>query len=244
MMPKSTATILPSASTNRLPGCMSAWKKPSRSAWRRKDWISVAAELRQVEARPRSAARSDIGDAVDPFHRQHVAAGALPVDGRHAEIRIVLGVLRHLGERGGFQPQIHLDRDRARQRRRHLDQAQPPRLGGEALPHARGEGKGVQIALEAALDAGPQHLDRDRLAARRASSTSRAMHLRDRGGGDGRAEARQTPRATACSKRARSAASASACGNGGMRSCRLSRSRATSTPTTSGRVARNWPSLT
>jgi hypothetical protein len=31
--------------------------------------------------------------------------------------------------------------------------------------------------------------------------------------------------------------------NGGRRSCRLSRSRAMITPTTSGRVARNWPSL-
>ena len=38
-------------------------------------------------------------------------------------------------------------------------------------------------------------------------------------------------------------ASASACENGGSRSCRLSRSRAMATPTTSGRVARNWPSL-
>ena len=40
-MPRSTATMVPSASTNRLPGCMSAWKKPSRSVWRRKtvpDW--------------------------------------------------------------------------------------------------------------------------------------------------------------------------------------------------------------
>src|SRR5690348_8580353 len=40
------------------------------------------------------------------------------------------------------------------------------------------------------------------------------------------------------------AASASACENGAMLSCRLSRSRAISVPTTSGRVAMNWPSLT
>ena len=39
-------------------------------------------------------------------------------------------------------------------------------------------------------------------------------------------------------------ASASDRGKGGIRSCRDSRSRATRTPTTSGRVARNWPNLT
>ena len=33
MMPKSTATIRPSASTKALPGCWSAWKKPSRNTW-------------------------------------------------------------------------------------------------------------------------------------------------------------------------------------------------------------------
>ncbi len=37
---------------------------------------------------------------------------------------------------------------------------------------------------------------------------------------------------------------ATARGNGGIRSCSVSRSRATETPTTSGRVARNWPSFT
>ena len=45
MMPKSTAISLPSSSTNRLPGCMSAWKKPSRSAWRRKVWITRARQM-------------------------------------------------------------------------------------------------------------------------------------------------------------------------------------------------------
>ena len=71
--------------------------------------------------------------AVDPFQRQHVLGGAVPVDRRHAEIRIVLGVLRHLGQRGGLEPQIHLERDRAAQRRDGLDQAQPPRFRRQAL---------------------------------------------------------------------------------------------------------------
>ena len=69
------------------------------------------------------------------------------------------------------------------------------------------------------------------------------MHLRDRGGGDGRPnEAKNSVERLA--ERRLTMRSASACGNGGILSCSDSRSRASATPTTSGRVARNWPSLT
>ena len=74
----------------------------------------LAAEIGQVDLRllqPRVVVERD---AVDPFHGQHVVGGAVPVDRRHAEIRIVARVLRHLGQRRRFQPQIHLHRDRAR----------------------------------------------------------------------------------------------------------------------------------
>ena len=70
-----------------------------------------------------------------------------------------------------------------------------------------------------------------------------AVHLRDGGGGDRRAERRESSRSglpeSGDDRRFRLA-----CGNGGIRSCRVSRSRASATPTTSGRVARNWPSFT
>ena len=36
MMPKSTARYWPSVETKIFPGCMSAWKKPSRNAWVKK----------------------------------------------------------------------------------------------------------------------------------------------------------------------------------------------------------------
>ena len=71
-----------------------------------------------------------------------------------------------------------------------------------------------------------------------------AMHLRDRGGGDRRARSWHRPRSSGLPKAAATTASASLCGNGAILSCRLSRSRAICLPTTSGRVARNWPSLT
>ena len=54
----------------------------------------------------------------------------------------------------------------------------------------RGEGEGAEIGVEALFDAGPQHFDRD--GARPVRSLDRgAMHLRDRGGGDRRAETRK-----------------------------------------------------
>jgi len=46
------------------------------------------------------------------------------------------------------------------------------------------------------------------------------------------------------SKEASMVRTASSRGKGGSRSCRVSRSAAARTPTTSGRVARNWPNLT
>ena len=58
----------------------------------------LAPEIGQVDLRLRKPRMVVQRDAVDPLHRQHVVGGAVPVDGRHAEIRIVAGVLRHLGQ--------------------------------------------------------------------------------------------------------------------------------------------------
>ena len=244
MMPKSTATRLPSSSTNRLPGCMSAWKKPSRSAWRRKVWITARASALKVEAlggEPRAVGQRR---AVDPFEREHVARGAVPVDRRHAEIRIVLGVLRHLGKRGGFEPQIHLDRDRAAQRLDHLDQPQPPRLGRQCLGVARRRTtKASMSTLKRRSTPGRSTLTATALRPPSAMRPRRGAPARSRR----RRPADRTTR-TSCVSGLPSAAatvrSASACGNGAILSCSVSRSRASATPTTSGRVARNWPSFT
>ena len=63
------------------PGCMSAWKKPSRSAWRRNALDQLRGRA-SGGSKPRLASARGIGerDAVDPFHRQHFAGRAVPVD--------------------------------------------------------------------------------------------------------------------------------------------------------------------
>ena len=151
----------------------------------------LAAEILQIDLRrfqPRVIAQRN---AVDPFHRQHVVGGAIPVHRRHAEIRIVARILRHLGERGGFQPQIHLHRDRARHGVDDLDQPQALRfrrillgLGGD--PEEIGE-----VAAEARGDVRPQHLDRNLLPHAVAFDLA-AMHLRDRRRRDRGAETRES----------------------------------------------------
>ena len=56
-----------------------------------------AAEVLEIEALgDKSGAVVEV-DGLDPLQRQDVARGAVPVHGRHAEIGIVLGVLRHFG---------------------------------------------------------------------------------------------------------------------------------------------------
>ena len=182
--------------------------------------------------------------AVDPFERQHVLGGAVPVDRRHAEVRIGLGVLRHLGQRGGLQPQIHFQRDRAAQAWRRSRPCRSRRASAEMFS-----------AWRAAKVKASRSTRKRRSTCGRSTFTATAlrpsgvvdlgaMHLRDRGRRDRRAEHARRPRAAAGRARPATTASASACGNGAILSCSYSRSRASATPTTSGRVARNWPSLT
>ena len=190
MMPKSTATSLRSSSTNRLPGCMSAWKKPSRSAWRRKVWITARPSALRSKPLASSRARSDSG--VASIHSSVSTSRAVRFQSTLGTRKSgsCLGVLRHLGQRGGLQPQIHLDGDGAPQRLDHLDETQPPRLGRQVLGVARHEREGGEIDLAAMLDAGPQHFHRDRLCTVGGRDLG-AVNLRDRGGRDRRAEDRE-----------------------------------------------------
>ena len=105
-----------------------------------------AAERRQVEAlAPRALARSLSG--VPSIHSSVSTSRAVRSQStagtRKSGSSLVFS--RHLRERGGFEPQVHLDRDRARQRVDHLDQPQPPRLGRMALGGARREIESVEI---------------------------------------------------------------------------------------------------
>src|SRR4029079_1894495 len=68
------------------------------------------------------------------------------------------------------------------------DGTQTARRRMEALDHFCGEQIAVQILAEALLDTGAQDLDGDGLERAVGKADLRFMNLRDRGGGDGRAE--------------------------------------------------------
>ena len=171
---------------------MSAWKKPSRMAWRRNERRMVRPSAFEVVAggKQRGAVRD--GDAVDPFQRQDALGGAAPVDAGHAEAAVGEGlvagdVVGHLGDGGGLQAHVHLDLDAAGQRLDHGDRAQPPRGRMEALDLAGGEEVAVEVAAEAPLDAGAQDFHRH-VAAHAGVDRDRLVHLGDGGGRNGRAE--------------------------------------------------------
>ena len=147
-----------------------------------------AAEFRQVETFRHKAGAVGQRRGVDPFQGQHFLGGAVPVDRRHAEIRIVLGVLGHFRERRRLEAEIHLDHDRAAQRLDHFDETEPPCFRRKIFGVPRGEGEGAEIGVETLFDAGPQHLDGNVTRPVRGLDRG-AMHLRNRGGGDRRAEA-------------------------------------------------------
>ena len=144
----------------------------------------VAAKRDRVMAG--GAQRLDIGeaDAVDPFVDQDLAGGELPIRHRHAEIRILSGILGEFGERRRLKAQIHLHGDRARQGLDDGDEAQAPCLGRACLRQLRAEAHGGEIAVEAVADSGPEDLDRN-LAAVLAAGT---VDLGDRGRCDRLAE--------------------------------------------------------
>ena len=128
------------------------------------------------------------GDAVDPFDGEHAAGGALPVDLGNAEVIVARRVLRHLGDGGGLEAQVHLQLGRSLQRVDDGDGLQAPRRRMQALDEAGGEVVAVEVAAELLLDAGAQDLYGYLAPAAVGVDDGRLMHLRDGGGGDGGAE--------------------------------------------------------
>ena len=223
---------------------MSAWKKPSRSAWRRKDCIRRGASAGRSWPAALSASRSRQLDAVDPFERQHVARGPLPVDRRHAEALVVRGGLGHLRERRRLEAEVHLHRHRAGQRVDHRDRPEPLATPGRgARPAGRRRRRSSRSRRKRRAMPGRSTFTATSRGCRRRASTSALWTWAIEAaatGGENAAKSVVDRRA----ERAAIAARASLGRTARSRPQSSPRSRATSLPTMSGRVARNWPSLT
>ena len=169
MMPKSTAMIAPSSATNKLPGCRSAWKNPSRNACRKKMRAMVATIRAGSCPAAMSAARSSMRM---PETRSAVSTRR-PVRGQSMrgtrKLAIAVEVLPQLVGRGGLVAQIHLELDRGGEDAHDLDRLEPTQSGPRARHGARHGVEEIEIAGELRLDAGPQHLDHHRLVRRPSS---------------------------------------------------------------------------
>ena len=228
MMPKSTATMRPSSSTNRLPGACRRGR--SRRAWR--------GSGRPASACAPSALQSMPGGARARRGRRSGCRRSIRASARAARVRsqstfgtrkpvVALAMFSAISEmRGGLQAQVHLD-------------ARPtaPSVSTTATGRSRREG-----GWRRSTSAGGEDRSCRGRAAKRCSMPGRStltatlqravrsahcglMHLRDRGGGHRRAELGEERRRPALPSAASTVARASSCGKGGSRSCSVARSR-------------------
>jgi hypothetical protein len=194
---------------------MSAWKKPSRSAWLQEQLQHPRAQHRRswpaASMRRHRPARS-----LDPAQRHHLAARQEP-DGFGTRKPSSLAVLAANSAAARF-PAAGPARPspRLRNARSHPSGAGGG-SGGQRLDHPGGEIEGVDVLAEGALDPRAQHLDRHLLAR---VGQPRPVDLRDRGGGDGFGKLGEKPGRPARSSSASIIALAVSVGKGGSLSCR------------------------
>ena len=154
---------------------------PHRGAQERLN--DVAAEALQIIAF--CGERFDVGQrrSIDPFERQHLFRGPVPVNSRNPECLILRRILGKFGSRGGFEPEIHFHLDGAGERIDDLDRLQAAGILEPAFGQARREIHVAEVAFEKPLDARAQHLDGD-FAFAIAVFHERPVNLGNRGGGD------------------------------------------------------------
>ena len=187
-----------------LPGCMSAWKKPSRNTWVKK--IVTPSRASFGMSTPASRRRSTLADrhAVHALHHDHARGGTVPVHLRDQHQVEPCHVAAQLARR--WRP-----RAPGRARRAGTCRTRPPpraasgacrrRDSRSTQPRHHGASARGPSSITA-QHAGPQHLDRD-LARRRCSSVAKctcAIEALATGVG---VEAARRPRRPAGRRRAR-----------------------------------------
>ena len=164
---------------------MSAWKKPSRMAWRRNVCISFAPSALTSCPAAASAAWSAIG--MPSIHSSVSTRRALRVQStsgtRKPSSFLMFSAISEMA--AASMRKIHLDGDGLRERIDHGDRAEPARAdGGSARSFARRKSNCRGRWWKRCSMPGRKHLDRDRLQRAVSRSHLGLVHLGDRGGGD------------------------------------------------------------
>ena len=244
MMPKSTATMMPvGARRTDCPGaCRRGRSRRERVAQEGPDHVSASSC--GGRARRRAAPRDRDRDAVDPLHRQHVAGRCAPSHHRARGNRGRRAYSRQ-SRRGRRLRAAGPARAAAvcasvsvtsTGRRRRRDGMQ--RSSSRAARHSSFRGRAEAPCACRAAD-----LDRHLRCRRRASHLAGCTWAMEAAAtGSPKLDEKVVDRpAQRAFDRHRPRCRSGTCA---MRSCSSARSSATSSPTMSGRVARNWPNLT
>ena len=169
MMPKSSAMYLPwlrrSMATKMLPGCMSAWKKPSRNTCVKK--ISTPARDRRFRSMPASTSSStcDRSGCPPSAPSPSLRACTSPSAPRAPAAAASLEIAAQLRAVGRLAHQVELVVDRLLELGDHLARPQAPAVRPQLLHRAsRRRTSAPMSLLDHAGDVRPQHLDRDRRA--------------------------------------------------------------------------------
>ena len=221
---------------------MSAWKKPSRSAWRRNVWINTRPSFGRSKPLATRRARSDSG-----------------VASIHSKVNTSL-VVRSQSTAGTRKSGSSLvfsaiSESAAASRRKSISTSTERRnVSTTSMSRNRRASADKFSACSAAKVKAPRSAwkrfstpGRNTLTATARGSPAVSTVARCTCAIEAAATGGPKLENTAFSglpNEAATAASASTCGNGGIWSCSRSRSAASAAPTTSGRVAKNWPSFT
>ena len=172
---------------------MSAWKKPSRNAWRRKVWITARARCLRSKPLASSLARSCSGvPSIQSSVSTSLAVRSQSTAGtRKSGSSLVFSAISDSAA-ASSRRSISIA-DRAAQRGDGLHQAQPARLRRHRFGAPRREREGIEIDAEALLDVGAQHLHGDRLAAGRRSTSARCTCAIDAAATAGPNDAKASP---------------------------------------------------
>ena len=175
-MPKSIIAMRLPGRKNTLPGCGSAWKKPSTRIIFKSASAPRAAEHLLVE--PGGFHRRHIGarDAHDMVLDQQRLGGPLRMNLRNDDEGVVLEVRGDALHVGRLDREIELAFQRVRELGGDFYRLIAPRLGNLGVDERGEVAQEAQVGFDLGPDAGPADLEHDL----RAVGELRAMHLGDR----------------------------------------------------------------
>ncbi len=178
--PKSISPSVPSSSTNTLPGCGSAWKKPRRITWSSIERSSWSASARR--STPIGVEAGGVGHrpALEALLDEDPPRAQLAVERRHADRRVAVEPGGHLGHRVGLAPEVELLAQPAGELGEHVAGAHASAERGAPLGEVGEQGERGEVALHRRLDARALDLDDDGLA----GAQPGAVGLADRRGGE------------------------------------------------------------